>query len=117
MPINYNSPTQRLNNRLDNLLQSVGIHARREYRACPPRKYVWDFAFPEIRLLIEVQGGTWRRGKTAHTSGEGVRRDVRKNNLAVLHGWHCIYLTSDMICRVGGSEALEIITQAIEKLS
>lgn len=117
MPVNTLSRAQRLNNHFDDLLRENGIILRREFRACPPRRFAWDFALPEIRLLIEVQGGIWIHGKTAHTSGEGIRRDARKNNLAVQQGWRVIYITSDMIEKKHGREALDIVIATLEALS
>jgi hypothetical protein len=67
-----------------------------EYRACPPRRYRWDGAYPEIDLLYEVQGGIWMR-KGGHNTGTGISRDCEKNNLAVTRGWRVLYFTRAMV--------------------
>ena len=36
----------------------------REFSAIPERRFRWDFAWPDRRLLVEVQGGTWAKGPT-----------------------------------------------------
>ena len=68
---------------------------QREFKAIPGRKFSFDFAWPERRLLVEVQGGTW--GKGAHSSGAGISRDTEKLNLAVLRGWKVLQFTTDQI--------------------
>lgn len=72
----------------------------REYRAIPERRFKWDFAWPDKNLMVEVQGDIWagRRGEqSGHTSGVGLTRDYRKNNLAVAAGWRILYYTGAMI--------------------
>ena len=35
---------------------------KREFCAIPGRRFRWDFAFTEKRLLVECQGGIWAKG-------------------------------------------------------
>ena len=81
-----------------------------QFRAVPGRRFAWDFAYPDNRLLVEVQGGTWV-ANTGHTSGRGVARDCEKANMATLHGWRVLLFTGDM---VRDGTALAIIQQAME---
>lgn len=67
----------------------------REYVAIPGRRFRWDFAWPNFRLLLEVQGGTW--GKGAHSGGVGASRDCEKGNLATCAGWRTLAVTTDQI--------------------
>jgi len=80
----------------------------REVRAIPSRRFRWDFAWG--KWLVEVQGGTWTQGRTAHSTGAGIARDARKNNLAVRAGYKILYFTSDMI---KSGEALKTIQEAL----
>ena len=66
-----------------------------EYRAIPGRRFRWDIAYPAAKLLVEIQGGVWRKG--GHTSGVGVTRDCLKANLATLLGFRCLSVTSNQI--------------------
>lgn len=66
-----------------------------EFVAIPDRRFRWDFAWPEQRLLLEVQGGVWKKG--AHSGGTGVNRDTEKQNLAVLAGWRTLAVTTNQI--------------------
>lgn len=81
----------------------------REFRAIPGRKFRYDFAWIEHRLLIEVNGGTYARG--AHSTGTGIARDYIKIRLAQDNGWK-IYPFDGNSIRSG--EAVEIIRQALE---
>jgi hypothetical protein len=78
-------------------LDAVGISFVREWHAIKDRRFRYDFWFIGHNVLAEVQGGTWMKGKTGHTSGTGIRRDCEKNNLAVEFGYKCLYFTTDMV--------------------
>lgn len=56
---------------------------------------VADFAWPEARIAVEVQGATWVKG--GHSTGAGIARDAAKSNLAQLSGWVLLALTAEMI--------------------
>ncbi len=60
----------------------------REYRFHPTRKWRFDFAWPEQRLAVEIDGGTWVRGR--HVSGGGSHNDRDKRNAAQLAGWRVL---------------------------
>ena len=81
----------------------------REYRAIAGRKFRFDFAWLEQRLLVEVNGGTYTQG--AHSTGRGIARDYEKANLAVLQGWRVLTFDGKAI---KSGEAVEIIRQALE---
>ena len=57
----------------------------REHRYHAVRRYRLDFAWPDARLGLEVDGGIWTRG--AHGRGTGIERDQWKTNLAAACGW------------------------------
>ena len=67
----------------------------REYRFAPPRRYRADFAYPEQKILVEVQGGIYTRG--AHSRGVGLERDYEKLNLAQLNGFRVFQFSRKMI--------------------
>lgn len=66
----------------------------REYRFHPERKWRFDFAWPEHRLAIEVNGGG-SRGR--HNTIAGATADAEKNNEAVLLGWRVLVYTAKSI--------------------
>jgi very-short-patch-repair endonuclease len=66
-----------------------------EVEPIPGRKFRFDFAWPEHRLAVEVQGGSWT-GK-GHTGGLGYADDCRKLNLAQLNGWRVLWYTTEQV--------------------
>lgn len=58
------------------------------------KRYRLDFAHPNSRTGIEIQGGVYMRGR--HVTGSGYERDCRKYNLAYTSGWTIFLLTSTM---------------------
>lgn len=67
----------------------------RQFKAIEGRKFAWDFAWPDYKLLVEVNGGTWV--KSGHSSGSGLNRDATKGNLAAINGWFTMTFTGDHI--------------------
>ena len=80
----------------------------------PGRLWRWDFAWPTQQVLVEVQGGTFARGRSAHT-GASLQTDFEKNNAAVVAGWSVLYFTArDMTARTLPA-TVDIIRQAIRR--
>ena len=63
--------------------------------AHPDRKWRADFAWPDKRLIVEAEGGTWTKGR--HVRGAGFENDCEKYNWASLNGWTVLRFTSSMI--------------------
>ena len=82
-----------------------------EYKAIEGRRFRWDFAWPDARILLEVQGGTWM-ARGGHNSGSGVSRDCEKANLANLDGWNCLAVTRD---HIKSGEAIQWVTTALNR--
>jgi len=59
------------------------------------RKWEFDFAWPEHKVAVECEGGTWSGGR--HTRGAGYAGDCEKYNAASLLGWTLIRTTTDML--------------------
>lgn len=81
----------------------------REYRAIKGRKFRFDFAWLDHRLLVEVNGGTYTRG--AHSTGQGIARDYEKIRLGQDCGWK-VYPFDGKAIKSG--EAVETIRKALE---
>lgn len=58
-----------------------------------------DFAVPALKIMVEVDGGTWEKGVKAHGYGSGATRDATKQNAATLAGWRVFRFTTDMLER------------------
>src|SRR5450631_312893 len=63
----------------------------REYRFDTTRRFRFDFAWPDLKLAIELEGGLWGAG--AHSRPLGIIRDMAKGNLACLLGWSVLRYT------------------------
>lgn len=69
----------------------------REYRFAPPRMWRFDFAYPERKVAVEIEGGVWSGG--AHTRGKHFESDCEKYNTAVVMGWRVFRFTGGMVER------------------
>lgn len=56
-----------------------------EYRWHETRRFRADFAWVEHRVILEVEGGLWVKGK--HGRGSGIVKDIEKQNEASARGW------------------------------
>lgn len=63
----------------------------REHRFHPERKWRWDFAWPDAKLALEVDGGVWTGGK--HGRGSGIVKDHEKRNAGTVLGWRLLVVT------------------------
>jgi very-short-patch-repair endonuclease len=65
----------------------------------PTRKWRFDYALPELKIAIEVDGGLFNsyRGKHAgrHSGGIGQLNDMEKMNAAAELGWLVFHYTPD----------------------
>lgn len=59
-------------------LSELGINVVKEYRFCQRRKWRFDYAAPQHRVALEVEGGVWSRGR--HTRPQGFLGDMEKYN-------------------------------------
>lgn len=82
---------------LNNIIESAlaVYRCEKEYRFHPERRFRFDYALPDYQIAIEIQGGTWTRGK--HVRGKGYERDCEKLNLAQSMGWRVLWYTPQMI--------------------
>ena len=82
--------------------ESFALHCRvenikveREYRFFPDRKWRLDFAIPEEKIGIEIEGITFAGGR--HQRIGGYSKDLEKYNKAVLMGWKILRYTTAMV--------------------
>ena len=66
-----------------------------EYRFHKTRRWRFDVAWPEGKVGVEVDGGTWVGGR--HVRGKGFERDCEKVNAAVELGWKVYRFVPSMI--------------------
>ena len=73
----------------------------------PERKWRLDFAYPELRLGIEVEGGIWRKGGGAHSHPINIERDIEKHNALVMLRWTVFRFTPQIITSGAGLRMVE----------
>jgi very-short-patch-repair endonuclease len=80
----------------------------REYKFCKGRRWRFDFAYPDLKIGIECEGGTWVKGR--HNTGTGFAEDCLKYNQAALEGWKILRFTGE---HIKSGIALQTIEQAV----
>lgn len=58
---------------------------QREYAFDDGRKWRFDFAWPCIKVAVEVEGGLYHQGR--HNTRSGMVADMVKYNAAAIAGW------------------------------
>jgi len=81
-----------------------------EYMFHPERRWRFDYAWPENKVAMEVEGGAWVRGR--HTRGAGFVKDMEKYNAAASLGWRVFRFTPAQVRRF---EHVPVILEAIQK--
>lgn len=59
----------------------------------PTRKWRFDYACPELKIAIEVDGGIFTGGR--HSGGVGQLKDMEKGNAACAMGWYVFHTTPE----------------------
>lgn len=62
----------------------------------PARGWKFDFAWPDLRVAVEVEGNTWK-GVGRHTSGTGFEDDCVKYAMAAMRGWLVLRVTATLV--------------------
>lgn len=84
-----------------------GMHLPRpvaEHRFHDDRKWRFDFAWPDAKIALEVDGAIWTQGR--HTRGEGWLKDTEKMNTAATMGWRVLRCTPDSLTSRSMQEVL-----------
>jgi very-short-patch-repair endonuclease len=68
-----------------------------EYKFHPKRMWRIDFAQPEKKIAIEVEGGAYSKGR--HTRGSGFIKDMEKYNALTVLGWKLLRYTPQQFAR------------------
>lgn len=87
----------------------LGETCIKEFQFHPTRKWRFDYAIPEHKIALEVEGGVWTGGR--HTRPQGFLGDIEKYNTATLLGWRVFRTTPSDLLR---SCTLDLLEQAIK---
>jgi hypothetical protein len=66
-----------------------------EYRFDPVRRWRFDWAWPELYVALEVNGGVWIAGR--HSRGSGQVGDFEKWSEAAAQGWRILHVTPNQL--------------------
>lgn len=106
-------------------LTCLKVEVEKEYRFDRTRRWRFDYAIPEHRVAIEVEGAAFKRTtfkdkKTGqevtvqggrHNIGKGYIKDMEKYNTATVSGWKVLRVTPSALLTSG---TIEMIKKAIE---
>lgn len=91
-----------------------------EYRFHAERKWRFDYAWPQWKVALEVEGGVFgfkdpktgkHRSGGAHSSITGIKRDIEKYNYAGAMGWTVIRCLPTTLLQ---KETLAFVKAALE---
>lgn len=82
----------------------------REFVFAKPRRFRFDFCWPDHKVAVEIDGAIWSGGR--HTRGAGFLRDCEKLNLAALSGWVVLRFSGEL---VRSGEAAQMVTMALNQ--
>lgn len=102
-------PGSKLEAELALQLRALGWNAVQQYRFHPERRWLFDFAWPDLKVAVEVDGGIFVGG--AHTRGAGVLKDIEKRNEAAILGWLVLRIAKQ---HIRSGEAIQWIERAIK---
>ena len=84
--------------RIASALKILGVDSVREYKFIADRRFRFDLAIPYCKIAIEFEGGVYTRGR--HTRSLGYINDVKKYNLATMHGWRLLRYTTESTTKI-----------------
>lgn len=82
-----------------------------EYRFHPTRKWRIDFAWPDQKVALEIEGGVFMKGGGRHSRGAGFRKDIEKYNAAAALGWRIVRALPE---QMKSGEALTAVEAALK---
>ena len=81
---------------LDRQCQAAGLPSPvGELRFHPSRRWRFDWAWPDQKVALEVDGAVFTQGR--HTRGAGVEKDMEKLNEAAILGWRVLRVSTGMV--------------------
>lgn len=97
-------------------LKILGVDSVREYKFIADRRFRFDLAIPYCKVAVEFEGGIYTGGR--HIRSKGYVNDVKKYNLAVMHGWRLLRFTTEETKKINWEfEAAQQIIKLKEKVN
>ncbi len=90
------------------LENKTGWLVEKEFRFHPSRRWRADYCLPEFKVICEVEGGIWIKGR--HTSGVGFTGDMEKYNTAASLGYTVLRTTPQ---KLTSSEFINTVIETV----
>ena len=87
----------------------LGVTPVKEFQFHSLRKWRFDYAFPDYKVALEVEGGVHTAGR--HIRPRGFLNDMEKYNTAATMGWLVLRTTPDQLRTFA---TIEMIKQAMK---
>jgi len=105
-----------LEDRLAFQMKAWGLpEPEREYRFDPTRRWRFDFAWPQYKLAVEVEGVTWAGGR--HQRVSGYEADAEKYNAAAAAGWKVLRFTGTHVRSAAAVRRIEDALNAAARVA
>lgn len=75
------------------VVSQLRVKVEKELKFHPERKWRFDYAIPEYKIAIEIDGGLWLDGGGRHNRASGYKGDMEKFNAAASLGWLVLKFT------------------------
>jgi len=82
----------------------------REFKFHPKRRWRVDYAWPDLKLAVEIEGGAFVQGR--HFRGVGAIKDMEKYNELVFMGYRLLRFTPDQVKK---GDAVRMIVRCFEE--
>ena len=86
-----------------------GVEVVKEHMFHWTRKWRFDYAIPDLKVAIEIDGAVWDYGR--HNRPQGYINDMEKLNTAASMGWLVLRITTDDRF---ASKTFDLIKKAVE---
>ena len=80
----------------------------------PTRKWRIDFAWPDYKLAVEIEGGIYQKDGGGHRSIAGFWANLEKYNELAIHGWFLIRLVPEWL-ELRSNVARDLLSSYFEK--
>lgn len=87
---------------------ALDVEVVKEHLFHDERKWRFDYAVPDHKIALEVEGGVWTGGR--HVRAKGFIGDIEKYNAAALLGWRVFRVVPDSL---NTGATIELIRQAM----
>lgn len=80
-----------------------------EHRFDKVRRWRFDYAWPDLLVALEVEGGAFTNGR--HTRGKGFVADMEKYSEAAAQGWRLLRVTPGNLV---STKTIQLVRRALD---